>query len=33
MEKIIWSDLEANEILHRVEEESNVLHTITGVNA
>jgi len=27
MEKIIWIDRVRNEVLHRVEEEKNVLHT------
>jgi hypothetical protein len=28
MEKIIWTDLMSHEVLHRIKEERNVLHTI-----
>jgi len=30
MEKIIWTDRVRNEVLHRDEEESNILYTING---
>ena len=33
MEKIIWTDLVRNGVLHGVKEESNVLHTVNGWEA
>jgi hypothetical protein len=34
MEKISWTDRVRNEeVLHRVKEERNIVHTIKGINA